>query len=272
MDSLVGTPALKPYMHGYFLKLKLYDAARAISNPFAYEEYREKMVREKMDKMAESRIRTRKDVGVKVNKALAEKIQKEAERERKRQARKKDRAVAKDGTEGGDDDADTSHLEAATEKPSLLSDPRFKKLFEDPEFAVDEDSREYALMNPSAVAQRQNRKDGKVVREQRRTAVEEEEDESDKISSDGLESSSSDSGSDEVDESDSSEAGGRYFIFLMGCGSLKALFRPRTQQVRPSCSSWTKEPSCPRGVRTKAGAEPPCESQSYTCGCPDGFR
>jgi ribosome biogenesis protein ENP2 len=67
-------------MHGYFLSLKLYDAARVIANPFAYAEHREKMVKDKMEKMAEGRIRARKDVGVKVNKALAEKIQREEER------------------------------------------------------------------------------------------------------------------------------------------------------------------------------------------------
>jgi len=57
LDHLVGTPALKPYMHGYFLSLKLYDTARVIANPFAYAERREKVLHEMMDKLAESRIR-----------------------------------------------------------------------------------------------------------------------------------------------------------------------------------------------------------------------
>ena len=84
LDHLIGTPTLKPYMHGYFLSLALYDAARVIANPYVYAEHRERAVREKMDKLAESRIRAPKNAlaGVKVNKALAEKIRKEEERAR----------------------------------------------------------------------------------------------------------------------------------------------------------------------------------------------
>jgi ribosome biogenesis protein ENP2 len=193
-------------MHGYFLSLKLYDAARVIANPFAYTEHREKMVREKMEKMAEGRIRAKKDVGVKVNKALAEKIHRAEEKERNREERKKSRKaqknselvdemdvdenVEKDAIDGGENDG----------KLSLLTDPRFTQLFENPEFAIDETSREYALMNPSAVARKAN---GSWTK----TAVEDEEEESDKASSDGL--GSSDSGSEASASDDSSDAGGK---------------------------------------------------------------
>lgn len=44
-------------MHGYFISLQLYDTARVIANPYAYAEHRERVVQEKMEKMAESRIR-----------------------------------------------------------------------------------------------------------------------------------------------------------------------------------------------------------------------
>src|SRR6266404_1897971 len=93
-------------MHGYFLSLKLYDAARVIANPFAYAEHREKIVKDKMEKMAEGRIRARKDVGVKVNKALAEKIQREEERERKREEKKKARRAQKGADEAMDVDGE----------------------------------------------------------------------------------------------------------------------------------------------------------------------
>ena len=88
---MIGTPTLRPYMHGYFMPLKLYQAARVVANPFAYEEYREKMLQQKLDKLAESRIRTKKTPGVKVNKALAEKILKDEERAKKREERRKQR-------------------------------------------------------------------------------------------------------------------------------------------------------------------------------------
>jgi ribosome biogenesis protein ENP2 len=187
---------LKPYMHGYFISLKLYDAARVIANPFAYAEHREKLVREKMDKLAETRIRSKKDAGVKVNKALAQKILKEAEKAQKREDRKKVKKAAAVGPE----DVETEDVEmvdgedTVEQKPTLLSDPRFAKVFENPEFAIDETSREYALLNPSSIAQRMGK-----------TAVENEEEESDKVSSDGLESSDSEDGSS---SEDSSDAGG----------------------------------------------------------------
>ena len=100
MDHLIGTPTLKPYMHGYFLSLKLYDAARAISNPFAYEEHKARKIQEKLDKMAEGRIRARKNANIpKVNKALAERIRKEEEREEKKEARRRERKKLSDCSE-----------------------------------------------------------------------------------------------------------------------------------------------------------------------------
>jgi ribosome biogenesis protein ENP2 len=202
LDHLVGTAALKPYMHGYFMSLKLYDAARVIANPFAYAEHRDKMVRDKMEKMAESRIRTKKEVGVKVNKALAEKILREEEKAKKREQRKQKKAERSEA----DMDVDEAppHQEgemAEKEKPSILNDPRFAKVFENPEFAIDETSREYALLNPSAAAQKRSGERGK-------TAVEDEEEESDKFSSDGLGESDGESDSSGDDGSDSSDAGG----------------------------------------------------------------
>lgn len=198
LDHLVGTPALKPYMHGYFISLKLYDTARIIANPFAYDEHRAKLVREKMEKMSESRIRAKKEVGVKVNKALAEKILRDEEKAQKRAERKNKR---KQGTtvdvemEAGDKDESRvdDDLDDAV-APSILSDPRFAKVFENPEFAIDESSREFALLNPSSIGQASRGK----------TVVEEEEEESDKSSSDGL--SGSDDQSQDAAKSDSSDS------------------------------------------------------------------
>jgi ribosome biogenesis protein ENP2 len=201
LAHLVGTPALKPYMHGYFLALRLYDAARIIANPFAYAEHREKVVRARMEKMAETRIRARKDgaaAAVTVNKALAEKILRDEEREQTRRARRRARAAAKAGAADGDAEMpDAAEAEGAP-RPSLLTDPRFAQVFADPAFTVDETSREFALMNPSAAAQR---KAGGDVR--RKTMVEEEAEESDKFSSDGL-----GEGSGSGSEDDSDDAGG----------------------------------------------------------------
>ncbi|KAG1731595.1 WD40-repeat-containing domain protein [Suillus paluster] len=220
LSHLIGTPTLKPYMHGYFLSLHLYDTARVIANPFAYAEHREKVVRERMEKMAESRIRAKKGgagggegaEGVKVNKALAERIERGVEKERKREERKKKRGAK--GGEDGEAEADVMDVDAnadedpESQKPTLLNDPRFKDLFQNPEFAVDENTREYALLHPSSSSQIQKQ------RARGKTAVEEEEEESEKGSSGGLTESESEgesegkgSGEGEGDSDDSSDAG-----------------------------------------------------------------
>lgn len=143
-------------MHGFFLSLKLYDAARLIANPFAYAEHRERVVREKMEKLSESRIRSRGGTGagaeVKVNKALAERIR----REEKRAERRKE----KEGARDVDDEEDVQEAKAKSKKNkapegevgSLLSDPRFAEVFENPDFEVDTTSREFGLLNPSGSA------------------------------------------------------------------------------------------------------------------------
>lgn len=220
LDHLIGTPALKPYMHGYFLSLQLYDTARVIANPFAYAEHREKVVKEKMNKLSETRIRTRKNMaGIKVNKSLAEKIRKEEERENRKAERKK--VKIRNGDSEGEHEMDVDvnvdvEAERSKEKrgqnpkPNLLNDPRFKALFENPEFQVDEDSREFALLNPSTAFQKRNgvASIGSSNKGKTRTAVEEEEEESEHESSDGLSHSDDDSQAEESKSEDSDDAGG----------------------------------------------------------------
>ncbi|EED84826.1 predicted protein [Postia placenta Mad-698-R] len=194
-------------MHGYFISLPLYDAAQ----------HRERAVLAKVEQLAETRIRARKETNVKVNKLLAEKIQKEEERERRREERKLKRRAAKEQAEedamevdeenaasGSEPKKEQEHekeKEKEHEKPSLLTDPRFKALFENPDFQVDETTREFALLNPSTAAQQHNRATAGGKRT--KTAVEEEEEESDKASSDGLsDSEEKESGEDSSEDSD----------------------------------------------------------------------
>jgi ribosome biogenesis protein ENP2 len=134
-------------MHGYFVDLRLYTKARAIANPFAYAEHREKLIREKLEKEQESRIRGAKKVagtavpaGVKVNRSLAKKAAEIEERSQKRAAG----VVEDDGAE-----KKRKKKNAGVETPSLLKDDRFSSLFTNPDYQIDEDSREFALLNPS---------------------------------------------------------------------------------------------------------------------------
>jgi ribosome biogenesis protein ENP2 len=119
LGHLVGTSnLLRPYMHGYFVASKLYEQARLIANPYIWEEERTKRIKEKVEKERESRIRGSKKV--KVNQKMVDKMLKKQERREK-----------------------------VDENMGVLGDDRFGKLFEDEDFAVDEKSREFQMLNPS---------------------------------------------------------------------------------------------------------------------------
>jgi ribosome biogenesis protein ENP2 len=40
LSHLIGTGVLKASMHGFYIDNRLYNKAKQVSNPFAYEEYR----------------------------------------------------------------------------------------------------------------------------------------------------------------------------------------------------------------------------------------
>lgn len=154
LSHLIGTPTLKPYMHGFFLALKLYTTARLISNPQSYTAHREALLEKKIAAAQESRIRARRDQP-KVNKALAERVRKAEEREKAKEEKRRERlGLSKDGA--GDKVVDTDAMEVDEEEEAvgaknILQDERFKELWENPDFEVDEESREYELLNPGSV-------------------------------------------------------------------------------------------------------------------------
>ncbi|KAB8072224.1 hypothetical protein BDV29DRAFT_177762 [Aspergillus leporis] len=168
LEHLIGrTNLLRPYMHGYFVAQRLYEEARLITNPYVWEEERAKRVKDKIDKERESRIRGKKKAAVKVNKRMADRLLAIEEKNERRRAQ---RVLQK----GGDEEmvnAPEPATEPATEKPGqgLLGDSRFAKLFEDEDFAVDETSHEFKLLNPSTLPEAPERKQRGL------TAVEQEE-------------------------------------------------------------------------------------------------
>lgn len=119
LDHLIGKSSLlRPYMHGYFVASKLYDQARLIANPYAWEEERTKQIKEKIDKERESRIRGKKKV--KVNQKLANNL-----------VKRQEKRSQPDFNAG------------------VLGDDRFGKIFDDEEFAIDENTHEFRALNPS---------------------------------------------------------------------------------------------------------------------------
>ncbi|KAL8787850.1 MAG: hypothetical protein Q9195_007590 [Heterodermia aff. obscurata] len=167
LSHLVGTTSLlRPYMHGYFVAQRLYEEAKIIADPFVWQEQRNKRVKEKIDAERESRIRGNKKVEAKVNKRLAEKIMARAEMTERRRAQ---RVLEK----GGDDDVaqDTPKMaDEGSSKNDLLVDPRFSRLFEDEDFAIDEKSKEFQSLNPSTKVVAE----GRDIGQRKLTAVEEE--------------------------------------------------------------------------------------------------
>lgn len=107
LDHLVGTNVVRAYMHGYFIDMKLYEKARLISNPYEYRDHREREIRKRIEQERESRIRGSKSA-----------------------------AAAK---------AKVNKSFAAENLDKI--DDRFKAMFEDPEFEIDETSYEYRLLH-----------------------------------------------------------------------------------------------------------------------------
>ncbi|KAH8704951.1 WD domain-containing protein [Talaromyces proteolyticus] len=181
LDHLIGkTNLLRPYMHGYFVAQRLYEEARLITNPYIWEEERAKRVKEKIDQERESRIRGKKKTTVKVNRKLAEKLLEKQEKAERRNAKR----VLEQGGDEKMDDAIPEPTTAASSDKGLLGDSRFQQMFEDAEFAVDETSHEFQMLNPSTnTGERPERKERGL------TAVEQEAvDEAPGSSSDGSDS------------------------------------------------------------------------------------
>lgn len=118
IGHLIGTNVMRSYMHGFFIDNELYDKVNLIANPNSYQDQREREIKKRIEKERESRIRSTGGISntkVKVNKDLATRLS------------------SKQGIE---------------EAEKIVNDDRFKELFENPEFAVDEQSHEYKQLNP----------------------------------------------------------------------------------------------------------------------------
>ncbi|KAK0354553.1 Small ribosomal subunit biogenesis [Friedmanniomyces endolithicus] len=165
LDHLIGqTNLLRPYMHGYFVAQKLYEQARLLANPDMAEQARQKSIQQRITKERESRIRGNKKVTVKVNRRYAEKL---AAREEANERRKAERVLRQGGDEPHEvnvADAEMANEEAEVvpkkKTERLLDDARFKSMFEEEDFAIDEQSREFVMHNPSTNAEAAPRKRG----------------------------------------------------------------------------------------------------------------
>lgn len=118
LNNLIGTNLLRAYMHGFFIDMRLYHKAKAASNPFAYEEYRKKKIKEKIQAERANRVQIKSRLP-KVNRELAQRLMVEEENEK----------IMK------------------SQSSNLLKDDRFKNLFDNPDFQIDEKSQEYRQLH-----------------------------------------------------------------------------------------------------------------------------
>ncbi|KYQ46949.1 Nucleolar protein 10 [Trachymyrmex zeteki] len=157
LSHLKGTNLLRAYMHGYFMDIRLYRKARDVMKPFEFEEYKKKRIRDRIKEEAVSRVQIQKLPSV--NQELALKL------------------------------IENTNINNKKKQTSsnLLKDERFKALFNNPDFQVDKNSEEYALLNP-VVSQLAKNKAKKLKRQ----LANEEEEEENKIYEDKSKGNSSD--------------------------------------------------------------------------------
>jgi len=136
MSHLVGSNMLRAYMHGFFVDNRLYGKAKAIAEPFSYEQYRAQKVEEKLAAERATRITVKKKLP-KVNAALVARLEAEGAKTRSAAGSKAQIEEESDGEEGAG-------------AAGLLKDERFAAMFKDRDFEVDEDSETYRALHPNA--------------------------------------------------------------------------------------------------------------------------
>ncbi|KAK6188249.1 hypothetical protein SNE40_004471 [Patella caerulea] len=120
LTHLIGSNLVKAYMHGFFMDLRFYQKAKALSQPFAYDDYKKTKIKEKIDSERKNRVQIKKLP--QVNRELAEKFITEGENQIK------------------DNKGKTV--------PNIMKDERFSALFIDPDYQIDKSAQEYRLVNP----------------------------------------------------------------------------------------------------------------------------
>lgn len=57
LSHLIGTNLLRAYMHGYFMDMRLFRKAKALVQPFQFDEFKKKKIREKLQEERVSRLK-----------------------------------------------------------------------------------------------------------------------------------------------------------------------------------------------------------------------
>ncbi|MEW5309812.1 MAG: hypothetical protein WDW38_001668 [Sanguina aurantia] len=148
LDHLMGTSLLRAYMHGFFVDNRLYNKARAMMDPFAYETYRAQRIAKKVEDERAVRISIVKKLPKVNTKTAARLLAQDAA------------AAATAAVDGAAAAAAGEPAPAARRGPepgagaSMLGDTRFGAMFEDADFTINEGSDEFKLLHPNAVKEK----------------------------------------------------------------------------------------------------------------------
>lgn len=157
LDSLIGSNMMRAYMHGFFIDSKLYARAKAISAPFSGKDHKDKQIAEKLAAQRANRITIERKLP-KVNASLAAKL---LDSENK----KKELHHIDSDDEKDDDGAAEPKDEDTQRASSVLTDPRFAKMFESMEYNIDEESEVFKHHHPAAASARDKNTKAKRTRE-----------------------------------------------------------------------------------------------------------
>jgi len=125
LSHLIGSNLLRAYMHGYFMDMRLYNQAKTVAEPFAFNEYRKKKLREKLD-LKREKSRVPLPMLPKVNKDLAEKL------------------LIDDRSESTTKNKNKTKANVG----SVLKDSRFQNMFTNPDYQIDVNSEHFKNVAP----------------------------------------------------------------------------------------------------------------------------
>ncbi|XP_017853947.2 nucleolar protein 10 [Drosophila busckii] len=225
LEHLIGTNLLKGYMHGYFMDVRLYNKAKSVVEPFAFDRFRKEKVRQEIESERKSRLQIESKLP-KVNKELALKIM--------------------------DEQAHPSNSAKQRNVPNLLQDERFKAMFENTDFAVNKEAEEYRLLAP--VLNRLDKSKAKEIRQRIEVArvaelhaeeAEKREDSDDDEDLFGFDKSDGEHSSDDYASSD--EEGRRDYVKEMkqAYKQVKRQREDEEEQEEPSAEQEDVEPDGP---------------------------
>lgn len=141
LHDLIGTDMLRAVMHGYYMDLRLYNKAKLIANPFDYNDFMKRKVKQKISEENQRGIQAKKLPSI--NRDLFERLLEDKQENNKKRAKTAE---------------------------TLLKDERFSNLFSSTDFQIDKDSIEYQLINPVLSRMDKKKKKQKLEEEEEERA------------------------------------------------------------------------------------------------------